>query len=81
MADEYGTGMIDFPSFLKQFQHTDEEDPLEMVYEAFNLIGKGSPITESAVKNFLASVGVSIIDVEASEIIKFLDQDSDGKVN
>ena len=80
VADEFGTGMIDFPSFLKQFQHTDNEDPLEMLEEAFDLVGKGSDITESAVKAFLDSVGQSIIDVEAQEIVKFLDQDKDGKV-
>lgn len=80
VADEYGTGMIDFPSFLKQFQHEDNEDPLEMVEEAFQLIGKGADITESEVKAFLSSIGQSIIDVEAEEIVKFLDKDGDGKV-
>merc|ERR1712130_439389 len=81
VADEFGTGMIDFPSFLKQFQHSDNEDPLEMVDEAFKLIGKGNDITESSVKAFLQSVGQTIIDVEAEEIIKVLDKDGDGKVN
>merc|ERR1712048_1054244 len=68
VADEFGTGRIDFPSFLKQFQHTDDEDALEMVDEAFNLIGQGNEITESSVKEFLKSVGQSIIDIEAEEI-------------
>eukprot|EP01084_Bolivina_argentea_P026177 48625_1 len=80
VADELGTGRIDFPSFLKQFQHSDNEDPLEMLEEAFQLVGKGHDITEAAVKAFLASVGQSIIDVEAEEIIKVLDADGDGKV-
>ena len=81
VADELGTGRIDFPSFLKQFQHSDDEDPLEMMDEAFQLIGKGQDITESSVKAFLQSVGQTIIDVEAQEIIKVLDKDGDGKVN
>eukprot|EP01083_Nonionella_stella_P020187 55956_1 len=80
VADELGTGRIDFPSFLKQFQHSENEDPLEMLEEAYHLIGKGNKITESAVKAFLASVGQSIIDVEAKEIIKVLDHDKDGEV-
>lgn len=80
VADELGTGRIDFPSFLKQFQHTDKEDPLEMLEEAFQLVGKGSDITEASVKAFLASVKQSIIDVEAQEIIKVLDKNGDGKV-
>lgn len=81
VADTLGTGRIDFPSFLKQFQHNDDEDPLEMMDEAFQLIGGGEDITESSVKEFLKSVGQNIIDVEAQEIIKVLDKDSDGKVN
>ena len=80
VADELGTGRIDFPSFLKQFQHSDNENPLEMLEEAFQLVGKGQDITEASVKAFLASVGQSIIDVEAEEIIKNLDLDGDGKV-
>merc|ERR1712154_53675 len=80
VADELGTGRIDFPSFLKQFQHEDNEDPLEMLEEAFHLVGGGNDITESSVKEFLKSVGQSIIDVEAEEIIKVLDKDGDGKV-
>mmetsp|Transcript_5329 Transcript_5329/g.8747 ORF Transcript_5329/g.8747 Transcript_5329/m.8747 type:complete len:150 (-) Transcript_5329:116-565(-) len=81
VADELGTGRIDFPSFLKQFQHADNENPLEMLDEAFLLVGKGQDITEAAVKTFLSSVGQTIIDVEAQEIIKVLDKDGDGKVN
>mmetsp|Transcript_500 Transcript_500/g.698 ORF Transcript_500/g.698 Transcript_500/m.698 type:complete len:147 (+) Transcript_500:156-596(+) len=81
VADELGTGRIDFPSFLKQFQHVENEDPAEMLDEAFALIGKGQDITEDAVKGFLSTLGQNIIDVEAQEIIKFLDADGDGKVN
>ena len=46
----------------------------------FQLVGKGSDITEASVKAFLASVKQSIIDVEAQEIIKVLDKNGDGKV-
>ena len=80
VADEYGTGRINFPSFLKQFQHSDEEDPLEMLEEAFQLIGKGKDITEDSVKDYLKSIGQTIINIEAEEMIKFLDKDGDGKV-
>eukprot|EP01083_Nonionella_stella_P020193 55967_1 len=80
VADELGTGRIDFPSFLKQFQHVDNEDPLEMLDEAYHLVGGGHDITETAVKAFLDSVGQRIIDIEAEEIIKVLDKDGDGKV-
>eukprot|EP00484_Ammonia_sp_Unknown_P007597 CAMPEP_0197073206 /NCGR_PEP_ID=MMETSP1384-20130603/210491_1 /TAXON_ID=29189 /ORGANISM="Ammonia sp." /LENGTH=146 /DNA_ID=CAMNT_0042512039 /DNA_START=94 /DNA_END=534 /DNA_ORIENTATION=+ len=81
VADELGTGRIDFPSFLKQFQHAEKEDPMEMLDEAFALIGHGQDITEDAVKTFLSTLGQNIIDVEAQEIIKVLDKDGDGKVN
>merc|ERR1712013_553801 len=67
VADELGTGRIDFPSFLKQFQHEDGEDPLEMMDEAYALIGKGGEITEGAVTEFLKSLGQSIIEMEATE--------------
>merc|ERR1712083_382301 len=80
VADELGTGRIDFPSFLKQFQHEDDEDPLEMMDEAYALIGKGGEITEGAVTEFLKSLGQSIIEMEATEIVKVLDKDGDGKV-
>eukprot|EP00483_Globobulimina_turgida_P001430 UN01432 len=80
VADELGTGRIDFPSFLKQFQHVENENPVEMLEEAFVLVGGGNDITESSVKAFLASVGQNIIDIEAEEIIKVLDKDGDGCV-
>ena len=80
VADELGTGRIDFPHFLKQFQHKDSDNPLEMLEEAFQLIGKGEAITEQAVKQFLKSVDQNIIDTEAQEIIKVLDKNGDGKV-
>ena len=81
VADDLGTGRINFPQFLKQFQKDDgNENPEEMLDEAFQLVGKGKDISEGDVKAFFRSVGVSIIDVEAQEIIKFLDKDGDGKV-
>lgn len=79
-ADDLGTGRIDFPSFLKQFQHKENEDPCEMLEEAFVLVGKNMPIDPAAVTQFLASVGQTIIDVEAQEIVKELDLDGDGKI-
>lgn len=80
VADDLGTGVINFPQFLKQFQHADDANPLEMLDEAFKLIGDSGDITEASLKAFFSSVGVSIIDVEAQEIVKFLDKDGDGKV-
>ena len=44
VADEFGTGRIDFPSFLKQYQHQDGEDPNELLDEAFHLVGNGNDI-------------------------------------
>ena len=82
VVDDSGYGRIDFPCFLKQFHHDEEnEDPKEMLEEAFELIGKGGQITEQSVKDFLKSVNQNIIDIEAQEIIKVLDKDGDGKVN
>ena len=78
--DKLGTGVIDFPSFLEQFQHKDNEDPLEFFEEAYALIGGGNPIDDSAIKQYLASVGQSIIDEEASEIVKNRDNDKDGRI-
>eukprot|EP00490_Sorites_sp_Unknown_P027097 CAMPEP_0114668216 /NCGR_PEP_ID=MMETSP0191-20121206/35882_1 /TAXON_ID=126664 /ORGANISM="Sorites sp." /LENGTH=145 /DNA_ID=CAMNT_0001920729 /DNA_START=91 /DNA_END=525 /DNA_ORIENTATION=+ len=82
VADEFGTGRIDFPSFLKQFQHADGEDPEELLDEAFALVSGGSDqnIGPDEVTQFLKAVGQGIIDVEAQEILKICDADGDGKI-
>eukprot|EP01084_Bolivina_argentea_P228809 386356_1 len=80
IMDTSGYERIDFPAFLTQFQHEDDDDPLEMLDEAFDLVGGGQPFTADNVKQFLGSLGCNIIDMEANEIIKSLDKDGDGKV-
>ena len=80
VVDELGTGRIDFPSFLKQYQHKDDEDENEFLNEAFNLIGGGQPLDASAMQQFLASVGQNIIDDEAIQMVKLKDADGDGKI-
>jgi len=39
VANKLGVGRIDLPSFLTQYQHAENEDPEEMVEEAFKLVG------------------------------------------
>jgi len=80
VADELSTGRIDFPSFLKQFQHSANEDPLEMMDEGFQLVGGGQDITQDAIKQFLGNVAQNLIDDEAREIVKIADVDGDGKI-
>eukprot|EP00490_Sorites_sp_Unknown_P027161 CAMPEP_0114656272 /NCGR_PEP_ID=MMETSP0191-20121206/12064_1 /TAXON_ID=126664 /ORGANISM="Sorites sp." /LENGTH=143 /DNA_ID=CAMNT_0001873093 /DNA_START=24 /DNA_END=452 /DNA_ORIENTATION=+ len=80
VADEFGTGRIDFPSFLKQYQHQDGEDPNELLDEAFHLVGNGNDIGPNEVSQFLKAIGQNIIDFEAQEILKICDADGDGKI-
>ena len=80
ITDDLGTGTIDFPSFLKQFQHKDGEDPLQFLDEAFQLVGGGGDIDSSAVKQYLLKIGQNITDEEAVEILKLKDLDGDGKI-
>ena len=41
-VDQLGTERIDFPSFLKQFQHEDDEDWTDFIDQSFELVGNGT---------------------------------------
>ena len=70
--DPQQTDRIDFPNMLKQFQHKDNEDPLDMAQEAFDLINGGNPLDASSLQNFLATIGQNIIDDESKEMVKLI---------
>ena len=70
--DPQQTDRIDFPNLLTQFQHGDDEDPLDFAQEAFNLINGGADIDANAVREYLAKIGQTIIDEESTEIINLV---------
>ncbi|ETO23147.1 hypothetical protein RFI_14039 [Reticulomyxa filosa] len=80
VADELSTGRIDFPSFLKQFQHDENDNTEQFVQQAFALIGGGGDITGDAIEQFFARIGLKLISDEVNEIVKIADEDGDGKV-
>ena len=79
-VDELGTGRIDFPSFLKQFQHSPNEDPNEFVDEAYKLINNDNPIDGESIESFLNKVNIKLIREELNEIVKTGDNDGDGAI-
>ncbi|ETO25686.1 hypothetical protein RFI_11452 [Reticulomyxa filosa] len=80
VADELSTGRIDFPSFLKQFQHDENENVEQFVQQAFALIGSGGDITGDAIEQFFGQIGLKLISDEINEIVKIADEDGDGKI-
>lgn len=81
-VDELQSDVIDFPSFLKMFQHTDDENPLEMLDEAFKLIAGGSDIIRAnELIAFLGNVGQPIIQMEADEMVKLNDTNGKGGID
>ena len=78
--DEVGTGRIDFPSFLKQFQHSDDKPKDEFLDEAYKLIGNGDTISTNQIRLFMSKCGLQLIDMEFDAMIKFMDKDKDGTI-
>lgn len=78
--DQLGTERIDFPGFLKQFQHVDDEDPTDFIKQSYDLVGNGSSIGGSQLQVFFQKIGQELIDEEMREIVKKADDDKDGNI-
>merc|ERR1712173_354654 len=81
IADAGKAGRIDFPAFLDQFQHIDNEDLDNESNEAWKLLSKGGDcVTAANIKEFLGKFDLKLSDEETSATIKFGDKDGDGKL-
>ncbi len=79
-ADTLGIGRVDFPSFLKQFQHADGDDPEEFLQQSFDIVGQGRDIDGGALEQYFIKLKLKLIPDEVKEIMKMADEDKDGFV-
>jgi len=78
--DNLGTERIDFPSFLKQFQHVDDEDHSDFIQQSFDLVGNGNNIGTSEIESFFKKIDQHLIPDELKEIVQTADDDKDGSI-
>merc|ERR1711997_1203679 len=80
IADAGKAGRIDFPAFLTQFQHIDEEDLDNEANEAWKMLNDGGAATAASITAFMAKLDCKLSSEEVNATIKYGDGDGDGKI-